>query len=581
MLLAGRFELLRRLGAGGLAEVFLARDQMSGQEVALKALHAHLAETPELSARFRREMAVTRGLDHPGIVRVFDLHEHEGRPFFSMEALRGCTLAEKLRDGPLPAEEARRIARRICQALQAAHRAGVVHRDLKPQNVFLGEDGAVKLLDFGLARVAGQARLTVHSAVMGTPGYIAPELLSGAEADARADIYSLGATLFEMLTGQHAFPGSDPYEVLRRQREGAPATPGADPACAEVVKRSLEPDVERRFLDAEQVLRALGGEHVPAPPEPQPGLSAGQFDVMVQHEGFGEGKKLKAITARLGAAPPTLGWRMRHALDGKNRLVAGADRETAEAVAALCRDQGLPATVAPARTRWRVLEWLARRSKRIGGALSAVMPLFTLYMVLKLNEGPWTSLLMKVLSEGQTYNLWFTLWAIVYVPVAGILSLGAAPPLKDLPRGDPALRRLAQGIARRVARLRQKVETLPDAQKMILDDLLREAAETQSLAVRLAENAQPAAAALPEAETLPHGTSRDRLAGRLLEIAAALDDALEIAAQPSPDAQAASGALSRLRAEIAFARQALPAVEAARRGETTPDGLRQPRVGQR
>src|SRR5207249_3451740 len=137
MLVGGRFELVRRLGAGGLAEVFLARDRTSGQEVALKALHAHLAEDPQLSSRFRREMAVTRGLDHPGIVRVFDLHEHEGRPFFSMEALRGSTLSERLREGPLPAKEARRIARSICEALRAAHRAGVVHRDLKPQNVFL------------------------------------------------------------------------------------------------------------------------------------------------------------------------------------------------------------------------------------------------------------------------------------------------------------------------------------------------------------------------------------------------------------------------------------------------------------
>src|SRR5438132_7211716 len=191
-LLAGRFEVLRPMGTGGLAEVIAARDRVTGQEVAVKLLHIHLAREPEVAERFRREMAVTRGLDHPGIVRVFDLHEHEGRPFFTMELLRGETLAQRLKQGPIPSAEARRIAASAAAALQSAHRAGVVHRDIKPHNIFLTSEGTVKLLDFGLARVAGWARLTAQSTVMGTPGYIAPELLGGSGADARADIYSLG-----------------------------------------------------------------------------------------------------------------------------------------------------------------------------------------------------------------------------------------------------------------------------------------------------------------------------------------------------------------------------------------------------
>ena len=113
MVLADRFEVVRRLGAGGIAEVFQARDRVSGQDVALKALHDHLAQDPALSARFRREMAVTRSLDHPAIVRVFDLHEHDGRPFFSMEILRGRTLASRLEEGPLPPTEARQMPRRV------------------------------------------------------------------------------------------------------------------------------------------------------------------------------------------------------------------------------------------------------------------------------------------------------------------------------------------------------------------------------------------------------------------------------------------------------------------------------------
>src|SRR2546425_3236534 len=178
MILGGRFEVLRPLGAGGLAEVYAARDLVTGVEVAVKILHEHLAREEQIAERFRRELAVTRALDHPGIVRVYDLHEHDGRPFFTMELLHGETLAERLRRGPLQNEEARRIAREICVALQAAHRAGVVHRDLKPHNIFLTDSGAVKVLDFGLARVAGWARLTAQSTVMGTPGYLAPELLS-------------------------------------------------------------------------------------------------------------------------------------------------------------------------------------------------------------------------------------------------------------------------------------------------------------------------------------------------------------------------------------------------------------------
>src|SRR3954466_3944022 len=204
--LAGRFLLARRLGAGGLAEVYAARDRVSNTEVAVKILHAHLSEDPDLADRFRREMSLTRGLDHPGIVRVFDLHEHDGRPLFSMELLQGRTLHERIvQEGPIPAAEARQIAVAMCEALRAAHGSGVGHRDLKPHNVFLTGTGGLKLLDFGLARLAGQSRVTNSSAVMGTPGYIAPELLSGQRADARADLYSLGVTYFEMLSGRKPF----------------------------------------------------------------------------------------------------------------------------------------------------------------------------------------------------------------------------------------------------------------------------------------------------------------------------------------------------------------------------------------
>src|SRR5882724_2942438 len=148
VLLAERFELRGRIGAGGLAEVFAARDRATGAEVAVKLLHAHLVQDQSTRERFRRKLSIARSLEHPGIVRVFDLHSHQGRPFISMELLRGRTLHQRLlQDGPLPPEEARRIAQAICSALRAAHREGVIHRDLKPQNVFLTQAGTVKVLD--------------------------------------------------------------------------------------------------------------------------------------------------------------------------------------------------------------------------------------------------------------------------------------------------------------------------------------------------------------------------------------------------------------------------------------------------
>jgi len=205
--LATRFELLRPLGAGGLAEVYAARDRVTGSEVAAKVLHAHLAEEPPIAERFRRELSITRELDHPGNrARLRSARArrpslfHDGAP-----ARRDAGATDQA--WPLERGRSPSYRREACAAAQAAHRAGVVHRDLKPQNVFLLESGVVKLLDFGLARVAGWARLTAQSTVMERRGYMAPELLGGKGADARAESIRWGAILYEMLTGKRAFAG--------------------------------------------------------------------------------------------------------------------------------------------------------------------------------------------------------------------------------------------------------------------------------------------------------------------------------------------------------------------------------------
>ena len=369
--LAHRFELVRALGSGGLAEVWVARDLQTGGEVAIKALHEHLVADEGLAERFRRELAVTRTLSHPGIVRVFDLYEHrdEGaraRPFFAMELLEGRTLADALGEGPLSPDEARRIARETALALDAAHRQGIVHRDLKPQNIWLCGDGAVKLLDFGLARAAGWSRLTAQSTLMGTPGYLAPELLSGATVDARVDLYALGAVLFEMLTGKRAFPSADPYTALRRKGEAPPSPRAIDLHVSEaddrLVRRALDPDPELRFLDARQMVRELAGERAPDAQPVQVALGAGDFDVVVLHSMRREGKLIQRVCQRLGLAAPGLGFRARLWMSGRNVLVSGASKESAEQVAAALRDEGLAATIEPSKPIGKMRRWIGPRA---------------------------------------------------------------------------------------------------------------------------------------------------------------------------------------------------------------------------
>jgi hypothetical protein len=469
VLLAGRFELRGRIGAGGLAEVFAARDRATGAEVAVKLLHAHLVQDPGTRERFRRELSIARSLEHPGIVRVFDLHAHQDRPFISMELLHGRTLHQRLlQDGPLPAEEARRIAQAICSALRAAHREGVIHRDLKPQNVFLTEAGTVKVLDFGVARLAGQSRLTAQNALAGTPGYIAPEVLAGEAGDARADLYALGAIWFEMLSGR------------RWSDSSAPPIEGRD---AEALQRALEPDPELRFLDAGQFLRALGGTAVPPPPPAALPLSAGDYDVLV-HDVVRPRAPLRSIDRvleRLGTRAP-LCWKWRLLGAGQAVLVSGASRRTAEAAAALCAAQGLPATVRPIARRPRSEEWLGR----YGGSLLAGLC------------GLSTVGLCALLAESA-------LWAALGVGAGYVLSWGLRPPasqapLSGLPAQESSLLRLADGVTRRAQALRSR--------RPALSGLAREA-ETAALQARAAGD-------------------DESLAQRLLELAASLDDALAL-----------------------------------------------------
>jgi eukaryotic-like serine/threonine-protein kinase len=200
---AGRYELVRPLGHGAMATVDLAHDVELARLVALKRLAENLARDEELRRRFLREARLAARLAHLNVVRVFDVGQDDGRPFIAMEYVEGETLADLVaRRGPLPAAEVASLGTQACAGLAAAHAAGLVHRDVKPQNLLLGAHGVLKLGDFGIAHGHEGTQLTLAGTVLGTAGYLAPEQARGEQVSAAADIYALGAVLYELLTGE-------------------------------------------------------------------------------------------------------------------------------------------------------------------------------------------------------------------------------------------------------------------------------------------------------------------------------------------------------------------------------------------
>lgn len=261
--LAGRFEIIGELGRGGMATVYLARDRVRGERVALKVLHAHLAQDPGMQARLRTELHAAERIHHPGALVPHELHSLEdGGLALSLPYHSGRTLAEVVRsEGPLSVDQVRRLGARLAEVLAAAHRAGVVHRDLTPANVMLDERGSPVLTDFGLARVqdAGPRRST---GLFGTTGYVAPEVFEGRRRDPRADLYGLGGVLCFALTGREPFEGAHAAGVLQKQLDGAHTpvcTEGSEvPAwLGEVVDRLLAPRPEDRPQGAAEVVEAL------------------------------------------------------------------------------------------------------------------------------------------------------------------------------------------------------------------------------------------------------------------------------------------------------------------------------------
>ena len=276
----GPYEIVASLGAGGMGEVYRARDTRLDRQVAIKVLATHLSSSPELKQRLEREARAISSLNHSHICHLYDIGSQDGTDYLVMELLEGETVAERLRKGPLPLNEVLKVGVEVADALEVAHRAGIAHRDLKPANVMLTKSGA-KLMDFGLAKPYGMSApatgmapaftavatlsgpspvspLTTAGSIVGTIQYMSPEQIEGKEADARSDIFAFGAVLYEMATGKRAFEGKSQISVASSILEKDPepisaAKPMTPPAFEHVVKTCLQKNPEERYQTAHDI----------------------------------------------------------------------------------------------------------------------------------------------------------------------------------------------------------------------------------------------------------------------------------------------------------------------------------------
>jgi eukaryotic-like serine/threonine-protein kinase len=266
----GRYRVISRLGSGGMADVYLAQDQLLGREVAVKVLHHHFAEDQEFVERFRREASSAAALSHPNIVAIFDRGEWNGTYYIAMEYVAGRSLKAIVHErGPLDPATAIDIVIQILRAARFAHRRGVIHRDLKPHNVIIDEEGRARVTDFGIAR-AGASDMTLTGSIMGTAQYLSPEQAQGYTVSGASDLYSIGVILYELLTGVVPFEGDTAVAIAFKQVSATPRAPSElnpalPPSLDSVVLRALAKEPGERYADADELIAALQREREALP----------------------------------------------------------------------------------------------------------------------------------------------------------------------------------------------------------------------------------------------------------------------------------------------------------------------------
>ncbi len=307
-LIDGRYKVLSRLGAGGMADVFLAEDNQLGRKVALKLLHRRFAEDPGFVERFRREAQAAAGLQHPNVVSVYDRGAYDGTYYIAMEYLPGRTLKQLIRqEAPLDPVRAINITLQILKAARFAHRRGVIHRDLKPHNVIIDDGDHAKVTDFGIAR-AGASDMTETGSIMGTAQYLSPEQAQGHAVSAGSDLYSIGVILYELVTAQVPFDAEAAVTIaIKHVSEAPPAprqiNPNIPPELEQVILWALNKNPNDRPTDADQLINAL--EQVKAMIEGgQGGQRTASFAAVAAAEAYGNQPIVGAAAAVSDTMPP-------------------------------------------------------------------------------------------------------------------------------------------------------------------------------------------------------------------------------------------------------------------------------------
>ena len=350
----GAYEIVGQLGAGGMGEVFRARDARLGRDVALKVLPDLFAGDPDRLARFKREAQLLAALNHPNIAAIYGLEDTDGRAALVLELVEGPTLADRIAEGPIPLDEAVRIGRQIGSALEAAHEQGIIHRDLKPANIKVRPDGTVKVLDFGLAKALdpvasapGQPAaatitspaLTRMGVILGTAAYMSPEQAKGRAADKRSDIWAFGCVLFEMLTGRRPFEGQEISDtlasVLKSDPEWHACRRRLPPSVRALVEGCLRKDPNDRIADISTARFVLGQ---PLSPSSSPSVAArtspargmwGRVLLVLAGAAIGAGAFAAATRRTPAAAGPSRALRADAATGAAAHGAAAGDRDLA------------------------------------------------------------------------------------------------------------------------------------------------------------------------------------------------------------------------------------------------------------